>query len=88
MTDLLPPTVVPYGPEALDGDACANLLSQILYEGMYDAGLGQPDALAWLHSEHARYLAGLLEIMDWPPPPAALARVRAERAHIRNGSSK
>ena len=91
MTDLLAPaalTVVPYGPEALDGDACAQLIAAVLYEAMYDASRGQEDALVWLWSDDARHYAGLLEIMAWPPSAEALARTRADRMHIRNGSSK
>ena len=88
--DALPPdvyTVVPYGPDALDGQACANVISQVLYEAMYDAACGEPDAALWLATPYSAHLAALLDIVDWPPPAAALARVRAYRAHIRNGSS-
>ena len=76
-------TVVPYGPAALDGDACAQLLSAVLWLGIYDASMGEADALAFLSSPHSRYLAGLLDIDEWPPSPAAMARVRAERARNR-----
>jgi hypothetical protein len=89
-TDVLPPDVctpVPYGPEALDGQACANLLAQVLFEALYDASRGEPDARLWLTTPYSAHLARLLDIVDWPPSEAALARVRATRAHIRNGSS-
>jgi hypothetical protein len=72
-------TVVPYGPNALDGEACAQLISSVLWLAIYDASMGERDALAWLAGPHSRYWAGLLDIDEWPPSAEAMARVRAER---------
>lgn len=81
-------TPVPYGVEALNANGCRNLIAAVLWQGCYDASVGQPDAVAWLRGEYSAHLAGLLDIDAWPPSAKALARIRASKAHIRNGRSR
>ena len=89
MSATLPPDVLThYTPTALHPQGCANLIAAILWQGCYDASVGQPDAVAWLRGEYSAHLAGLLDIDAWPPSAKALARIRASRAHIRNGRSR
>lgn len=83
MAQLPPDVVTPYHPAMLNPHGCRQLVAAVLWQGCYDASVGKEDAVAWLHGEYSAHLAGLLDITDWPPN--ALARVRASRAHIKNG---
>ena len=78
-TATLPPdTVTPlaYSADALDAHGCRQLVSEILWRGLYEASLGNPSAKRWLATPYAAHLAGLLDIAEWPPSKQALLRVR------------